>query len=77
MLEILLQEPDMNASVRDIRQQLHELADQLPPNATWEDVIEEARYRRAVEVGISAADRGSFAADDEVRSAFAKWGVKT
>lgn len=59
-----------------IRKKVHELADQLPPSATWDDVIEEARFRRAVEAGIAAAQRGSFANDDEVRSAFGKWGVK-
>lgn len=65
----------MNAASRNIRQQLHELAEQLPADATWEDVIEEARYRRAVEAGIAAADRNAFASDDEVRAVFARWGV--
>ena len=60
-----------------IRKKVHELADQLPLHATWDDVIEEARFRRAVEAGIAAADRGAFAEDQEVRSAFGKWGVKT
>jgi hypothetical protein len=32
---------------------------------------------RVVETGIAAADRGSFATDEEVRSAFARWGVKS
>jgi predicted transcriptional regulator len=66
----------MTASANDIRTRLHELADQLPADATWDDVIEEARFRRAVEAGIAAADRGSFATDDEVRETFATWGVK-
>jgi len=61
----------------DIRDKIRQLADQLPPDATWEDVIEEARYRRAVEAGVAAADRGAFATDNEVRDAFAKWGVRT
>lgn len=59
-----------------IKRKVHELADQLPSHATWDDVIEEARFRRAVEVGIAAADRGAFADEDEVRNAFSKWGVK-
>lgn len=66
----------MTASADDIRKRLHELADQLPADATWDDVIEEARFRRAVEAGIAAADRDSFAAANEVRDAFASWGVK-
>jgi len=44
---------------------------------SWDDVIEEARFRKAVEVGITAADRGAFATDEEVRSVFARWGVKS
>lgn len=60
-----------------LRQQIHELADQLPANATWDDVIEEARFRKAVETGIAAADRGAFATNEEVDTAFDKWGVKT
>jgi predicted transcriptional regulator len=66
----------MSTTAKDIQQKVHELADQLPKDATWEDVIEEVRYRRAVEAGIAAAERGAFAQDDEVRAAFAKWGVK-
>lgn len=66
----------MSAPAKGIQQKVHELAEQLPEDATWEDVIEEARFRRAVEAGIAAADRGAFASDDDVRGAFAKWGVK-
>ena len=59
-----------------LRQYLHELADQLPADATWDDVIEEARFRKAVEAGLAAADRGAFATEDEVHAAFARWNVK-
>jgi hypothetical protein len=44
----------MGASVKH---ELHQLAEALPENATWDDVIEEARFRRAVEAGVHAADR--------------------
>jgi predicted transcriptional regulator len=59
-----------------VKHELRQLADTLPENATWDDVIEEARFRRAVEAGVRAADRGAFATDEEVRTAFARWGVK-
>jgi predicted transcriptional regulator len=62
----------MTASVKH---ELRQLAESLPENATWDDVIEEARFRRAVEVGLHAADRGAFATDEEVRAVFARWGV--
>lgn len=67
----------MNMTTASLREKLHQLADQLPADATWEDVIEEARFRRAVETGMAAADRNAFATDEEVRRAFAKWNVQT
>ncbi|OGI46172.1 MAG: hypothetical protein A2637_07825 [Candidatus Muproteobacteria bacterium RIFCSPHIGHO2_01_FULL_65_16] len=66
----------MSTNPDTLRQRLHELADQLPADATWDDVIEEARFRKAVEAGLAAADRGAFATEDEVKSAFARWYVK-
>ena len=66
----------MSEAIQSIRQKVHALAEQLPADASWDDVIEEARFRRAVELGIAAADRGAFATDEEVRSTFAQWGVK-
>ncbi|MGH8489410.1 MAG: hypothetical protein ACREXS_11250 [Gammaproteobacteria bacterium] len=51
----------MSTNPDTLRRRLHELADQLPADATWDDVIEEARFRRAVEAGLAAADRGAFA----------------
>ena len=66
----------MSTNSDPLRQRLHELADQLPDSATWDDVIEEARFRKAVEAEIAAADRSAFATDDEVKAAFARWNVK-
>ncbi len=60
-----------------VKQELHQLADALPENATWDDVIEEARYRRAVEAGIHAADCDIFATDQEIRVAFTRQGSAT
>ena len=37
--------------------------------------LEEKRQISAIEEGIREADAGNFATDDEVRAAFAKWGV--
>jgi len=62
----------MAANLKDT---LHTLADELPDNATWDDVMEEVRFRRAVEIGIQAADRGEFASPEEIQTAFARWGV--
>jgi predicted transcriptional regulator len=66
----------MSETSQTIREKVHALAEDLPPDASWDDVIEEVRFCRAVEAGIAAANRDSFATDEEVRSAFARWGVK-
>jgi len=66
----------MSEAPQTIRQKVHALAEELPSDASWDDVIEEARFRKAVELGIAAADREAFATDEEVRSTFARWGVK-
>ena len=67
----------MSVTDQTIPQKVHALAEDLSPDASWDDVIEEARFRRAVEQGIAAADRGAFATDDELREAFARWAVKS
>lgn len=59
----------------NLSQEVHELADGLAPDATWDDVIEQARFRKAVQEGVAAADRGEFASEEDVRRVFAKWGV--
>jgi predicted transcriptional regulator len=67
----------MATTAKTIQQKVHQLADELPPDATWDDVLEEIRFRRAVEAGIAAADRGAFASDKEVHEVFTQWGVKS
>jgi predicted transcriptional regulator len=66
----------MGIMASDIRQELHALAERLPEDAGWADVMELLRYREAVAEGLAAADRGEFARDEEVRRVFAKYGVK-
>jgi hypothetical protein len=41
----------MSANAHDIKQAVHALADQLPDDATWKDVIYEAYVRQEIEVG--------------------------
>ena len=59
----------------NLKETLYTLADELPDNATWDDVMEEVRFRRAIEIGARAADLGEFATKEEIRAAFARWGV--
>ena len=58
-----------------IKQSLHSIAEQLPDNATWKDVVYEAYTRQEIEDGLNEARRGEFAGDEKVTSTFAKWGV--
>ena len=66
----------MSTNVTDIKQALHALADHLPDNATWKDVVYEAYVRQEIEAGLSEGRRGEFASPDDVQAAFAKWGVQ-
>ena len=59
----------------NLKEALYTLAEQLSENATWDDVLEEVRFLRAVETGARAADHGEFATQEEIRTAFASWGV--
>lgn len=59
----------------NIKKALHTPAEELPENATWDDVFEEVRFRRAVETGIRAADKGEFASANEVKKAFKSWAM--
>ena len=66
----------MSTNVSNIKQALHAMADQLPDDATWKDVVYEAYVRQEIEAGLSEARRGEFASADDVQAAFAKWGVQ-
>ncbi|MEA5446396.1 hypothetical protein VCB98_11255 [Gammaproteobacteria bacterium AB-CW1] len=67
----------MNSMASDIRQELHTLAERLPEDASWADVMELLRYREAVAEGLAAADRGEYASEDAVRRVFAKYGLRS
>ena len=62
-------------AAQNIKQALHHLADELPESATLSEVMEKVRFCQAVERGIQASDRGEFATPEDVKSAFARWGV--
>lgn len=53
----------------------HKLVEALPDTATWSDLIEQARFQKALVESIAAANRGEFASDEDVRRVFGKWGV--
>lgn len=64
------------AQTESIKRALHDLADQLPDNATWKDVAYEAYVRQEIESGLREAKKGEFASDEEVSATFERWGVQ-
>lgn len=48
----------MNATAESLRQKVHQLADNLPPNATWEDVRYQVEFRASVERGLAESQAG-------------------
>ena len=44
------------STVRDIKQQVHTLADHLADSATWDDVRYQVELRRSIERGLGDSD---------------------
>ena len=48
------------------KQQAHQLVNELPDDARWEDLIYQAAKHRAIEKGIEQADAGQLIAAEDV-----------
>lgn len=66
----------MAEPVLALRDEVHALAERLPQSGTWDDVIEYARYRKAVQEGIAQAERGEFASEADIQRVYAKFGIE-
>jgi hypothetical protein len=53
------------AAARDWREEAHRLVDQLPPDASWDDLMYEVYVRQAVEAGLADAETGRVVAHEE------------
>lgn len=53
-----------------IKQQAHQLLDNLPDSATWEDLMYRIYVRQAIEAGIKDSDQGRTIEVKEVRKKF-------
>lgn len=60
----------MSTSAQDIRQAAHRLIDQLPANATWNDVVYEIVVRQEIEKGLEDSDAGRTTPVEEVMKEF-------
>ena len=58
----------MNPS--SLRQQVHQIADQLPAGATWDDVLYQVELRASIERGLADADAGRVIDVEELRREF-------
>ena len=55
-----------------IKDQAHKLVDQMPPQATWDDLMHEIYVRQAIEQGVADSQAGRTKPVREVR---AKYGL--
>ncbi len=42
----------------NVKQQVHELVDHLPDDATWDDVMYRIAVRRSIEIGLRESEAG-------------------
>jgi hypothetical protein len=54
-----------------LKEQAHRIVDDLPDNATWEDLIYRLYVREAIEAGILDADASRVVDVSEVRAEYA------
>jgi hypothetical protein len=53
-----------------IKKQAHQLLENLPDSATWEDVMYRIYVRQAIEAGVKDSDQGQTVDVKEVRKKF-------
>ena len=52
---------------RDLKQEAHHLVDQLPENASWDDLMYEVYVRQAVDAGLADADAGRVVSQEDAQ----------
>lgn len=60
----------MSTQAHNIKQAAHQLVDQLPENATWDDVVYEMAVRREIEKGLADSDAGRVTPVEDVMKEF-------
>lgn len=60
----------MNKSNLNIKQEAHRLVENLPENATWDDLMYEIYVRQAIEAGLEDSEAGRTVDVKEVRAKF-------
>ena len=57
-------------SIVNLKEEAHRLIEQLPENATWDDLIYQLYVRQAIESGLADSDAGHTVDVAEVRERF-------
>ena len=52
------------------KEEAHKLIDQMPPNATWEDLMHEIYVRKAIEKGMADSKAGRTTPVEDVRKKY-------
>ncbi|WP_417704739.1 hypothetical protein [Rheinheimera aquimaris] len=52
------------------KDEAHKLIDQLPANATWEDLMEQIYVRQAIEQGLSDSEQSKLQSVQEIRKKY-------
>jgi hypothetical protein len=60
----------MSISAPNIKQAAHQLVDELPDNATWDDVVYEMAVRREIEKGLADSDADRILPVEDVMKEF-------
>ncbi len=53
--------------ITSLRDEAHRLVDQLPDDATWEDLLYQIYARQSIETGLADCEAGRVVSSDEVR----------
>jgi hypothetical protein len=61
---------DRGLTMRPVKQALHEIADSLPENCTWEDVMYRKYVRQKIEESLRAAEAGEIIDHEELFKEF-------
>jgi len=60
----------MASTPETIREKVRDLAEHLPPNATWDDVMYQVAVRRSVEQGLKESEAGQTIAHEDILKEF-------
>jgi hypothetical protein len=60
----------MATAPETIREKVRDLAEHLPPNATWDDVMYQVAVRRSVEQGLKESEAGQTIPHEDILKEF-------